>query len=109
MSNTILNVPVYAVTSRCPLLIVNNQLEFSSRVPLEEKARAGDIKYFTGANERLTLLAYKFYNDVKLWWVIYDANVSKLSGHPMIVPTGITLIIPSRQAIEQELLHDRSI
>lgn len=104
----ILNVPVYAISSRCPLLIVDNRLEFSSRVPMEEKPRPGDTKYFTGANERLTLIAHKFYNDVKLWWVIYDANTSKL-GHPLTVPPGIVLVIPSRQAVEQELLHDRSI
>lgn len=109
MSNTILNVPVYAISSRCPLLIVDNQLEFSSRVPLDEKPRPGDIKYQTGPNERLPLIAFRFYRDVRLWWVIYDANASKLLGHPLEVPAGINLTIPSRQAIEQELLNDRSI
>lgn len=109
MSDVKLNIPIYALNSRCPLLSVAGKLEFSTRVPLEEKERQGDVTYMTTPGDKLPLLAYKFYGDVRLWWVLYDCNASKLLGHPLELEPGVNLRVPSRQAVEMELLNDRKI
>jgi nucleoid-associated protein YgaU len=100
-----LNIPVYCLTSRCPLLSVYGNLEFSTRVPFAQQARSDDTFYVTQAKDRLTILAFRFYADVRLWWVLYDVNASLLMGHPLDLPVGITLRIPSQQAVETELLN----
>jgi len=99
-----LNISVYELPSRCPLLNVNGSLEFSTRVPLLEQQRVDDIQYVTKLGDRLPVLAYKFYKDVRLWWVIYDSNASQLLDHPLFLPVGVTLRIPSQRAVEMEVL-----
>jgi len=104
-----LNIPFSSVTSRCPVLSIQGKLEFSLRVPLEEVERPDDILYVTRPKDRLTLLADRYYGDVRLWWVIYDNNASQLTEHPLDIPFGITLRIPSPQAVELELLNGAAI
>lgn len=104
-----LNIPVSNLTSRCPLLSINGLIEFSIRVPLDEIQRDDDILYVTKAGDRLTLLAYTYYGQTALWWVIYDTNASQLIGHPLDLPIGITIRIPSQDAVEQELISGLSI
>jgi hypothetical protein len=100
-----LNVSVYALNSRCPLIqIGDNDFEFSTRVPLDEKVRPDDTLYVTKPNDTLPGLAYTYYNDVRLWWVIYDTNASALQGNPIDLGAGILLHIPSQNAMEMELL-----
>ena len=36
--------------------------------------RESDMYFFTKAGDRLDLLAYEFYKDVSLWWVLAAAN-----------------------------------
>lgn len=109
MAQQQLNISVYALTSRSPLLSIAGALEFSLRVPLAPQSRPDDILYVTKPGDRLTVLAFTYYNDVRLWWVIYDNNASQLTGHPLNMPVGITLRIPSQAAVEQELLNGQSI
>ena len=52
-----------------------------------------DTYIITTSNDRLDLLAYDFYGDPKLWWVIATAN--NLSGNSMYVQNGVQLRIPS--------------
>jgi nucleoid-associated protein YgaU len=104
-----LNIPVNAVNSRCPLLQVDGTLEFSTRVPLAERERPGDLFYVTTPEDKLPLLAYKFYGDPRLWWVIYDVNASKLQCHPLELPVGVPLRIPTKQAVEMELINEQHI
>lgn len=99
-----LNVSVYALNSRCPLIQIGTSFEFSTRVPLPQKTRPDDTLYVTKPNDMLPALAYRFYNDVRLWWVIYDTNASILTDNPIDLPVGILLHIPSQNAIEMELL-----
>ena len=101
-----INVPVHALTTRCPLLSFDGVPEWGTRVPLSAQEREGDTLYMTQGSDTLPKLAHKFYGDVRLWWVIWDVNLSVLRGHPMYLPLGVTLRIPSKQAVEAELLHD---
>lgn len=101
-----INVPVHALTTRCPLIMIDNVPEWSIRVPLSAQERPGDYLYVTQPSDTLTKLAFRFYGDVKLWWVIWDNNCAVLTHHPMYLPPNVTLRIPSKQAVESELLHD---
>lgn len=53
----------------------------------------GDYYIITTVNDRLDLLAYDFYQDSNLWWVIASANA--LPGDSMYPPIGIQLRIPT--------------
>lgn len=104
-----LSIPFNNLTSRCPVLSIGGNLEFSIRVPLPEVQRDDDTLYVTKPGDRLTKLAFTYYGDVTLWWVIYDTNASQFLGHPLDMPLGITIRIPSQQAVETELLNATSI
>jgi len=56
-----------------------------------------DIIYITNETDCLDSLAYKFYKDVTLWWII--ALMNKLGSGKMSVDGGLQLRIPTR--IEQ--------
>ena len=51
-----------------------------------------DYYIITTVNDRLDLLAYDFYQDSTLWWVIASANA--LPGDSMYPPVGVQLRIP---------------
>lgn len=48
--------------------------------------------------DRLDLLAYKYYGDAQLWWVILDANPKYMT--PFEIPIGVSLLIPPVSAME---------
>lgn len=52
-----------------------------------------DYYVITTAGDRLDLLAFDFYQDPSLWWVIASANA--LPGDSIFVPVGIQLRIPT--------------
>lgn len=52
-----------------------------------------DYYVITTVDDRLDLLAYDFYQDSTLWWVIASANA--LPGDSMYPPIGIQLRIPT--------------
>jgi hypothetical protein len=54
--------------------------------------KADDNYIITGTEDRLDLIAYDFYGDSTLWWVI--AMVNDLEGDSMYPPAGIYLRIP---------------
>tara|TARA_R100001509_G_C4825089_1_gene201210 strand:+ start:363 stop:662 length:300 start_codon:yes stop_codon:yes gene_type:complete len=49
--------------------------------------------------ERLDLLAFKFYNDASLWWIIAEAN--GLGKGTLFTPEGITIRIPNSENIQE--------
>lgn len=51
-----------------------------------------DIYIVTNEVDRLDLLAYKYYNDVRYWWIIAQANFLGKGG--FYVPGGLRLRIP---------------
>jgi len=52
-----------------------------------------DYYVITTAEDRLDLLAFDFYQDSSLWWVIASANA--LPGDSIYPPVGIQLRIPT--------------
>lgn len=52
-----------------------------------------DYYVITTLGDRLDLLAYDFYQDVTLWWVIASANA--LPGDSLYPPIGMQLRIPT--------------
>jgi len=55
--------------------------------------KTDDSYILTGTEDRLDLIAYDFYGDSTLWWII--AMVNNLKGDSMYPPAGIYLNIPS--------------
>ena len=51
-----------------------------------------DNYIITGTEDRLDLIAYDFYGDSTLWWVV--AMVNNLEGDSIYPPSGIYLRIP---------------
>lgn len=58
-------------------------------IPLQNN----DYYVITTIEDRFDLLAYSFYQDSSLWWVIPSANA--LPGDSMYPPVGIQLRIPA--------------
>ena len=52
-----------------------------------------DYYIVTTVGDRLDLIAYDFYQDSSLWWVIASAN--SLPGDSIYAPVGIQLRIPT--------------
>lgn len=59
-------------------------------IPLSES----DVYVVTTIGDRLDLLAYSYYNDVTLWWIISVANNNATKGSIFPIP-GTQLRIPT--------------
>lgn len=57
------------------------------------ETKEDDIYIISKTTDRLDLIAYDFYGDSTLWWVI--AMVNNLQGDSMFPPEGVYLRIPS--------------
>ena len=53
-----------------------------------------DIYVETEYGDRVDILAYQFYNDSSLWWVITTANPGKLRRDTYVCPPGLQIRIP---------------
>lgn len=66
-----------------------------------------DTSYTVNSNDRIDRLAFTFYGDPILWWVIACANNLELL--PSALSEGMVLRIPSSRYVTQELmLRDRT-
>lgn len=52
-----------------------------------------DIYIITNIGDRLDSLAYRYYNDVTMWWIIAESNSEYYTGSFNIAP-GILIRIP---------------
>jgi hypothetical protein len=59
-------------------------------IPLSES----DVYVITTIGDRLDSLAYSYYNDINLWWVIAAANNNATNGSMFPIP-GTQLRIPT--------------
>ena len=59
-------------------------------IPLSED----DIYVVTTAEDRLDSLAHQFYNDVRLWWIIANANPDKIRRDGFGLDSNIEIRIP---------------
>jgi phage tail protein X len=57
------------------------------------KPSDNDLYIISEAGDRLDLLAYKYYNDTSLWWIISVAN--NLNDANFFVEPGLQIRIPS--------------
>ena len=53
-----------------------------------------DVSVISNEGDYLDTMAFKYYGDPTLWWII--ANVNNLGKGRMSVPPGLTLRIPTR-------------
>jgi hypothetical protein len=86
-------------------LLDTDQVEFWDlpnypRIPTS----AGDILYMVLVNDRLDLLAHKYYGDSNLWWVIAVAN--SLDCLPIDLVAGSQILIPSPQIALNKVMKD---
>jgi hypothetical protein len=63
---------------------------FYPNIPLE----ASDVYIITSIGDRLDTLAYSYYRDVNLWWIIPMANNNVTKGSMFPIP-GTQLRIPT--------------
>ena len=61
----------------------------------EIKPNQDDIYVITEFGDRFDLLAYQFYDDVSLYWVISTANPDKITMGSLTIKEGTQLKIPS--------------
>ena len=65
---------------------------YKTNIYPEVQPTNNDYYIITTVEDRLDLLAYDFYQDSSLWWVISSANA--LPGDSIYPPVGIQLRIP---------------
>ena len=53
-----------------------------------------DIYVITEWGDRFDQLAFQFYGDVSMWWIITTENPNKRGGLSMFCPIGVQLVIP---------------
>ena len=53
-----------------------------------------DIYVITLGGDRLDLIADQFYRDLRLWWIIVQANPDKIRRDSYNVPAGLEIRIP---------------
>ena len=64
---------------------------FYPEIPLSEN----DIYVLTSFEDRLDLLSYQFYNDVRFYWIIAAANPDVIDFGSLFIPEGTQLRIPT--------------
>jgi hypothetical protein len=74
-------------------LNVTGSQYYETNIYPEIQPTNNDYYVITTAGDRLDLLAFDFYQDTSLWWVIASANA--LPGDSIFVPIGIQLRIPT--------------
>jgi hypothetical protein len=68
-------------------------------IPLSDK----DYYVVTTAGDRYDTLAYQFYNDTSLWWIIASANNSQQAS--LVVEPGVQIRIPYDKTIALDLYN----
>lgn len=74
-------------------LNLTGSLYYQTNVYPEVQPTNNDYYVITTVDDRLDLLAFDFYQDSSLWWVIASANA--LPGDSIYPPIGIQLRIPT--------------
>lgn len=72
--------------------------------PRREFARKQtDVYHVLADGDRLDLLAYRYYGDCALWWVIAEANDI---ANPLRITVGTRLRVPSRSTVFAQVVSD---
>jgi len=86
--------PVDRFSNQDILRNINNNRVYSSTLYPHIEDNIDDIFIITTITDRLDLLAYTYYQDPTLWWIIAQANLEKLKKGSMNISSGIQLRIP---------------
>lgn len=60
---------------------------------------SNDIYIISKSTDRVDLLAFDYYNDEKLWWIISKANPGKIKRDSFFIDPGLQIRIPSNVEI----------
>lgn len=74
---------------------------YGTRQPLNLRKHASDFFHVVSDVDRIDLIAYKYYRDVKLWWVIAEFNNIT---NPLELHSGTVLRIPTYDRIQMQVL-----
>ena len=76
---------------------------YGTRQPLKLRKDSSDLFHVVtdADSKRIDLIAWKYYRDVNLWWVIAEFNNI---SNPLEIPTGTTLRIPSYSRVQMKVL-----
>lgn len=55
-----------------------------------------DLYVITTVGDRLDSLAFQFYNDIRLWWIIAKANPETIRRDSFSLKPGLEIRIPAR-------------
>ena len=58
-----------------------------------------DVYIISKSTDRVDLLAFDYYNDEKLWWIISKANPGKIKRDSFFIDPGLQIRIPSNVEI----------
>jgi len=88
--------------ARTPIIIYNKKYGTSQAIPvIRDNIENGNIsttKYITKENERLDILAGKYYGNGTLWWIIAAASGI---GWGLQMPPGTILKIPNINDVQK--------
>ena len=65
-----------------------------------------DIYVETEYGDRVDVLAYQFYNDASLWWIITTANPGKLRRDSYVCQAGLQIRIPHSKQVALDLYNN---
>lgn len=71
------------------------------RDPVEHLPTNRDSTHLVVGGDRLDVLAGKYYNNSKYWWIIYDVNPG--IDNPFQLQPGTVLIIPNIDTIKARI------
>jgi hypothetical protein len=86
MASRYINIPITRLNA-------TGSLFFQTNIYPTIQPTDSDYYIITTAEDRLDLIAFDFYQDSSLWWVIASANA--LPGDSIYPPIGIQLRIPT--------------
>jgi hypothetical protein len=85
-------------------LLIVDSVEFWDTLALPDAVpQQDDIQHIVSSHDRIDLLAYRYYQDAGLWWVIAWAN--SLDILPTDMKENMKLRIPSKDYVVNELIR----
>lgn len=80
---------------------LNNKRNYVNVVYPEIEKTSEDLYIITSFEDRLDLLAYQYYGDSTLWWIISQANPDKVRRDSFFIKLGVQIRIPNPDDVER--------
>ncbi len=76
---------------------------WGTRQPVKLKESSSDLFHVVTDKDthRIDLISWKYYHDVRLWWIIAEVNNI---ANPLEIPAGTILRIPDYKRIQMKVL-----